>query len=374
MKKVLFIQNKGKSAGGVWFVNKTIAEELIKKGYEVLILSIRDNPENILLSHDSRLMLHSINKNDLWEISKRKDITSVKSFIKYMKEHIKLFIDFLKAKIFITRYNPDYVITSHYQVLDAVPKKFYSRTLNEQHSSMKDVKNNKSNYNKLLKYSRRVFGMIWMSKSTKESADKLGFRNNYYIYNPIRFDTKKIANVKKNKKLICITRINEGQKRISLMLEIVKEVLKNNPDWTFEIYGFGDFTEKSLKILNNEKNIKYMGYTDNPEKILLGSSINLNTSLFEGFSLSILEASMCGVPTISFDFGESVFEEIDNGITGYIIKNDNIKEYIQKLNNLMNDFQKLEYMSNNCKKFSKNFASNQIVNEWISLFDKIDKK
>ena len=66
MKKVLFLQIKGKSKAGVWFVNKTIAEELIKNGYEVVILSIRDNPGDIVLEHDPRLILHTINKRDLW--------------------------------------------------------------------------------------------------------------------------------------------------------------------------------------------------------------------------------------------------------------------------------------------------------------------
>ncbi len=372
MKKVLFLQIKGKSKAGVWFVNKTIAEELIKNGYEVVILSIRDNPGDIVLEHDPRLILHTINKRDLWEISKRKDVTSIKSLIKYLKEHMKLFLDFSKTKKFIHRYKPDYIITSHYQALDAVPKKFYSRTINEQHSSMKDVKSNKSNYNKLMEYSKKIFCMLWLSKTTKEEADKLGFKNNHYIYNPIRFSTNKIANVKSNKKLVCITRIDEKQKRISLMLEIVKEVLANNPDWSFEIYGFGDFNSQSLKILNEEKNIKYMGSTNNPPKVLLNCSINLNTSVFEGFSLSILEASMCGIPTITFDFGESVFEEINDGINGYIIEEDNKKEYINKLIYLMKNPQKLEKMSFECKEFSKNFLPSQIVNDWIELFNMID--
>ena len=49
MKKVLFVQIKGKSKAGVWFVNKTIGEELIKNGYEVEILSIRNNKNDIFL-------------------------------------------------------------------------------------------------------------------------------------------------------------------------------------------------------------------------------------------------------------------------------------------------------------------------------------
>ena len=158
MKKVLFVQIKGKSKAGVWFVNKTIGEELIKKGYSVEILSIRDNPGDIILEHDSRLKTHTINKKDLWEISRKKDIKSLKSLIKYIKEHVKLMQDFKKTKEYIRNLNPDYIITSHYQALDAIPKEFYYKTINEQHSSMKDVKRVKTNYNTLMKYSKKIYG------------------------------------------------------------------------------------------------------------------------------------------------------------------------------------------------------------------------
>ena len=374
MKKVLFLQIKGKSKAGVWFVNKTLGEELIKKGYDVTILAIRDNQEDVVLEHDERLTLHTINPVDLWEISRKKDIKSIKSFIKYIKEHKKLKEDYKKAKEYIRNLNPDYIIASHYQCLDFVPKEYYSKTLHEQHSSMKDVKNNKANFKRLKMYCKKIFGLIWLSKATENEAETLGFLNNHCIYNPVRIRTKKTAEVEKNKKLVCITRIENTQKRINLMIEIADKVLKQNPDWVFELYGMGEIDEKSQEIINNNSRIFYKGHTDKPMDILLSSSINLNTSSFEGFSLSILEASMCGIPTISFNFGESVYEEIIDDETGYIIENDNVEEYIEKLNNLMNNPKKMVVMAKKNKSFSNKFFVENIINDWTDLFDEIDKK
>lgn len=374
MKKVLFLQIKGKSKAGVWFVNKTIGEELIKKGYDVTILAIRNNPGDIKLEHDPKMKLHTINPIDLWEISRKKDIKSIKTFIKYIKEHKKLKEDYKKAKEYIRNLNPDYIIASHYQCLDFVPKEYYSHTLHEQHSSMKDVKSNKANFNKLKNYSKKIFGLIWLSKATQNEAEKLGFLNNHCIYNPVRIKTEKTADVIKNKKLVCITRIENVQKRIDLMIDIVNKVLSENPNWTFELYGSGVIDDKSLDILNNNHRMFYKGRTDNPMDVLLSSSINLNTSLFEGFSLSILEASMCGIPTVSFNFGESVYEEIINDETGYIIENDNVDEYIEKLNLLMNNSEKMSELSQNNKKFANKFYVENIIDDWTDLFDKIDEK
>ena len=91
----------------------------------------------------------------------------------------------------------------------------------------------------------------------------------------------------------------------------------------FEIYGVGEFDTESQRIIDTNKQIIYKGSTNNPKDILLNSSINLNTSIFEGFSMSILEASMCGVPTITFNHGESTNEEVINDKTGYIIEQNN---------------------------------------------------
>ena len=210
--------------------------------------------------------------------------------------------------------------------------------------------------------------MIWLSKKTSELAKEKGFSNNTYMYNPVRFQTKLTADVIKNKKLISVTRIDNYQKRIDLMLDIANTVLKDS-DWTFELYGTGEFTDYAKNILKNNKKIKYMGKTDNPMQVLLNASINLNTSRMEGFSLSILEANMCGIPTISFDFGESVQEEIINDKTGYIIYNDNKKEYIEKLLFLMNNQNKLQELANNSKKFSKQFTINKVIQNWLKLFE-----
>ncbi len=375
MKKVLFLQIKGKSKAGVWYVNKTIGEELIKLGYDVTILSIRDNPGDIVLEHNPSLKLHTINEKDLWEISRKKDIKSFSSLKKYIAEHNALRKDYEEAKDYIRKLNPDYIIASHYQCLDFVPSEYYSRTVHEQHSSLRDAKMNKSNIRTLKKYNKKIFGYIWLSNATKLDADKFQLVNNYCLYNPVKFDTEKIADVNKNKKLVCITRIENYQKRINLMIEIVDKILKMNPEWTFELYGSGKIDEESLKIIDNNPRINYKGVTNNPMEVLLTSSINLNTSRFEGFSLSILEASMCGVPTVSFDFGESVNEEIENDKFGYVIYDVNNKdEYIEKLNNLMNDSKKLENFSVECKQFAKKFLVGNVIQDWIDLFDEIDKK
>ena len=253
MKKLVILQIKGYELGGVWYFNKTISEELLKHDFEIEIISIRNNKIEIKdFSCNKKIKLKTINEVDKWEITRKKDILkeiksfNIKNIIKttnlYFKEHKKLNLDYKKLKNYLKEIKPDYIIASHYQTLDGIPNEFLKRTIAIQHSSLEDVLKLKDNTKKLRKYSKKIYKMVWLSKKTKELAEVNGFSNNTYIYNPIRFKTEKQADVINNKKLIVVTRIENEQKRIDLMLEIVNDVLKEVKDWTFEIYGLGEFT------------------------------------------------------------------------------------------------------------------------------------
>lgn len=375
MKKILILQLLGKSYGGIWQVNKLIGEEFIKNNYDVRILSLRNNKVDFVSNYHKELKVDTINDIDEWDYPLKSDVLKFKiSIIDYLKRLKNVKKDYHKMGEYISQYNPDYIIVSHYMLLEAIPKEYLKKTIYQQHSSAEYAFSQRGNKKTLFKYNNKIT-ILWLCKASCDRGIKEGLNNCHYIYNAVRFNTDKIADVVKNKKLVTIARLSY-EKRIDLMIKIVNELFENNNllnDWTFEIYGSGDM-EKELKKLNyNKERIKLMGVTNNPEKVLLSSSINLNTSLFEGFCLSILEANECGIPTVSFNFGESVFEQILNGKTGIIASD--LDNYKKELLDLMMDNDKLLSMSKECKEFSKSFYSKSIINDWIKLFNNtIDKR
>lgn len=380
MKKVLFLQNKGKSYAGVWNVNKLIGENLLDKDYEVHIISIRDNQTDIKLEYDHRLVVDTINKKDIWEsyhlidikneIKKMHLINAIKMIISKIKYNNGLKKDVKKLQEYIYSYDPDYIITTHYQLLDMIPKDYLNRTIHEHHTSLNDNVCDKANIKTFDKYKNKI-KFVWLSKSTMEKAINKGYLNSTYIYNAVKFNSQDRANVIENKKLVTIARLSK-EKRIDLMIDIVEDIFKDKKysDWKLEIYGNGDEKELLENKITNKKQIKLMGLTNNPQKVLLSSSINLNTSIYEGFSLSILEANECGIPTIAFNFGESSQEQILNNKTGLIVKNK--EEYKEKLKELISNPNLLENMSINAKEFSNNFRIENIIDKWIELFNNID--
>ena len=379
LKKILFLQIKGNSLGGVWFVNKALGEEFLKRGYHAEVLAIRNNYPGIEIK-DTPLKINVINKKDLWEIVHRRDVlkTGFKNFSNTVKQYFedkkRLEADYLKMKEFIKEYSPDYIIASHYQTLFGVPDEYLPKVIFVQHSSFKYLISDKFGVKTLKKYNNKIFKMCWLCKSTMDQAKKFGFKKNAYIYNPNKFTTDKQADVTKNKKIAVITRIHP-EKRIDLMISMVNDVFMNNKfrDWKFDIYGTGSFNEESDKILNESKQIEFKGLTDNPKEILLESSLTLNTSVYEGFSLSIIEGYTCGLPVISFDFGEAVYEEIKDGKTGFVVDQGDIENFKLRLIKLLSSPKLLKEMSDNAKELSKQFEISKVADEWEKLFKQMEE-
>lgn len=385
-KKVLILQSKGRQVGGVWFVNRTLAEGLADRGYEVEVLCVRNNPTDMIPKHKDNIKVFTINEKDLWEITKRRDIlNSLKSlnvfkFLKLLfkrrKELKILKNDYKKIKDYIFKYNPNFIINSHYELLDAIPKEYLGVTINEIHTSYNRVKVECLDaIKKLNKYNNKLGKMVWLTNATCKDAIDDGYKNSICIYNPIRFNVESSADVVNNKKLVTMCRLSSNEKRLDLMVEIVNEIFKDKDlkDWSLELYGPGEPDSKTLEIINNNDQIKIMGSTDKPEEALLKSSIYLSTSPYEGLSLSILEAMECGVPTVAYHFGESTEEEIIENETGLIIPFGNKEEYINKLSNLMKDNDKLSKMSLNSKNKAEDFSIEKILNEWGNLLESLEK-
>ncbi len=373
--KVVFIQNKGKSFGGVWQVNKTVGEALIKDGIDVTILSIMENHNDYEPEYDKRMHVVTLDKESIWETYSWSEVisdlkhfkltSSIKKAINRIKNSKILKKDKKLLNDYLDNLKPDYIVSSQYQILDLLEEKYLAITYNEQHCSFRDSWAHKATRETFLKYKDKVT-YIWLCKSSMNAAIKHGLTNSICIYNPVRFETKERANVTKNKKLVTIARISH-QKRIDKMVDIVEEVFKDKKysDWTLEIWGEGEEYDL-IKGMITSPQIKLMKRTNDPKSVLLSSSINLITSDFEGFALSILEACECGIPTITLDFGESTEEQVLDNKTGFIAKDR--EDYINKLKQMMDNKELLENFSIECKKYNESFKIKNIVKDWENIF------
>ena len=121
------------------------------------------------------------------------------------------------------------------------------------------------------------------------------------ISNPIPFEIDHITNDNKQKKMVYFGRIHPHKNIHLLIKAFIKAKLSN--DWKLEIFGIRD-DEKYFKSLNklissNDKiEIKNPVFGKEKQEIMRSAWFNILVSKSEVLSLSILESSMHGLPSL----------------------------------------------------------------------------
>lgn len=376
--KIIFLQNCADVYGGLEFVNQSLANSFAQDGHNVEILCLWYTGNNQYISYDSKVKETVIDDNSnskkpskrkLVEDLKKMKFSLVYDYFRQLKKYYncekksyKNFSNYLKENIY------DYIIVSNPTLLKCVKKDQLHKVICHMHSGLKFYEDNKKLTQFLIKYNDKIKCFLWLTNSTAAQASKLGFKNNKYIYNPIRYNYNETK--KEHKNVIYIGRISP-EKRVDKLVEIFDKVSAKNPLWSFLIYGSGNLPAKTLDIIGRNNQIKLMGPTSDAKSVFAKADISVIASEYEGFSLTVLEAYECYVPVVAFDFGPNTDEVIVNSKTGFIISNgkDSEEKYIQKLEYLMHNKSKRKEMGENAKIFVKKFKIDEIKKNWYSLFE-----
>ncbi|WP_434171568.1 glycosyltransferase [Campylobacter molothri] len=182
----------------------------------------------------------------------------------------------------------------------------------------------------------------------------------------------KIPNISSNlnnKIVLAVGRFSH-EKGFLRLIEIWEIVQKNGiyRDWTLTLVGDGDLKEK-IKTLIKEKNLEnsilLKPFTKEIEKEYLKASIYAMTSYYEGFPMVLLESSSYQIPAIAFDINTGPSDIIDNGKSGFLIKDGDLNEFANKLCFLMDSESLRKEFGKNAKtKVEENFSSQQILKLW----------
>ncbi|MCW1310133.1 MAG: glycosyltransferase family 4 protein [Candidatus Nanoarchaeia archaeon] len=155
---------------------------------------------------------------------------------------------------------------------------------------------------------KRFKKIVAVSNSVKQAIEKtVGIEASKIkvIYNGIEIEkfnaNPKIMQVNQNNKvkLICVGRLAK-EKGFEYLLEALRHV---NSNLTLYIVGDGDLREELNEfVVKNklEKEVMFLGAIDNDQipKILWSADIYVMPSLYEGFSVSLIEAMAAGKPVL----------------------------------------------------------------------------
>lgn len=379
--RILFLQNTDDAMGGISRVNTSLMQAFIDRGEEITLISFRHSGKGDTVNYPEAANKYLINMNRIWNcprysaaINEFRHFHLIKGVLKIVDRLVYdryLRKDYKMCRELITKINPDIIINSHYELLDAIPGDYLRRTINHFHTSFDQVLKNRGYRNVFHKYSDRIGKFVWLTKASAEKAVENGFENSTFIYNPLSFLSSETADPKQ-KSLIFIGRFSP-EKRLDRAVRIFDETVRENEveDWRFDIYGSGYIDRETKKVISQNKYIHLCGSTEHVREVLLQHSLCVLTSDFEGMALVIIEANECGLPVICFDFGESVYEEVLDQRTGYIIERDNEERYKTQLFRLMESEELRAEMGRNAKEFALRFRIDNIVSSWYKLINEL---
>ena len=151
------------------------------------------------------------------------------------------------------------------------------------------------------------------------------------IHNPVT-QTEIIKHSSKNsnsiKQYITIGRLDKIKGHLRL-LDILNKI-----DWDFKYTIIGDGPLKSaifekIEKLGFESKVDYVQHTDNVFDYLINHDLFLQGSYSEGFPNALLESCAVGTPVLSFNVLGGTKEILEDGINGFLVKDE--AEFIEKL-------------------------------------------
>lgn len=172
---------------------------------------------------------------------------------------------------------------------------------------------------------RRFEHIFWVSNS---AFDKYRFKERLSNKSSILY------NVIDSEKLIAESQDNSGDfnydvvylgrlsypKNPERMINVLIKAIHIKKDLKVAIIGTGNLEEKLIEIVENHRimnNITFLGFQNNPLKILKDAKVMLMTSRFEGTPMCALEAMALGVPIVTTPT-DGLVDLITDGVEGYL--------------------------------------------------------
>ena len=176
--------------------------------------------------------------------------------------------------------------------------------------------------------------------------------------------------------IIC-TAVNFSEhKNIPLMLESLELLFNKTDKILFLFLGESKDKQQYVDYVNDnailKKNIKFLGYLDNPLPIFLASDLFLFTSIWEGMPNVLIEAMSCGLPIITTPFDGSS-ELIKNNKNGFILNEFDKKEIVDLILKVIDNNKTLKIIGRNALKVSQKFKINNMVQSYINVIEEEKK-
>lgn len=180
-------------------------------------------------------------------------------------------------------------------------------------------------------------------------------------------DSAKKFKEKRERQVVAVGRLHEV-KGFARMIRIWSNVCRED-DVVLKIVGDGEQREPLEKIIADcklEDKVVLVGALRHDDVLLEMSKslMYLMTSYTEGFPFVLIEAMSEGLPVISYDVRVGPRAIIQDGINGYLVREDEEIDFVNRVQELLNDEKRRVQMSQKAIERANEFTEDIIMERW----------
>ena len=194
------------------------------------------------------------------------------------------------------------------------------------------------------------------------------------IYNMLSWPLDADVRYEKENIILSVGRLYWPQKRLDQLLRAWKLIQDRLPDWRLVIAGDGPDRSR-LETLASDlrlKRVEFAGFV-NPREYYEKSRIFALTSAHEGLPMTISEAMQSGCVPVAYMSYESIYDQITDGRSGYLVASGDYKALADRIVALASDRSLLESMSREAIASRSRFTPDTIAREWDTFLKSLKK-
>lgn len=162
----------------------------------------------------------------------------------------------------------------------------------------------------------------------------------------------------------------DPQKQPEQLIKAFKLVNDKMPESTLRIVGDGNLmeqTQKQVQELGLEKVVIFDGIRKDMEQVYANTDVVILSSQYEGMPNALIEAIGCGIPVVSYDCPIGPAEIVEDGVNGFLVKQDDIDELAEKTCLALEQSWDRDIIKATCKKFDVT----EIAKSYIEIFKRL---
>ena len=125
-------------------------------------------------------------------------------------------------------------------------------------------------------------------------------------------------------------------KRLDRFIRIINQVSESVPELLAIVIGDGPSRQPAEALVLHSKKVRFEGWKRDLGVYFSAADVVCLTSDNEGMPIALIEAALCGVPSVAANVG-STKEVVLDGLTGFVVKADDEAAYVEHLISLFKD-------------------------------------